>query len=106
MSTTVQHPAFPFHIVNGAPLSVEQDSVEEVAQAVSVLLLTSEGERQELPEYGVQDNAFQKLPPLEHYRRQVERWEPRAIVEQTQGWVNGLDSLVSVQVDTARSTSA
>lgn len=57
---------------------VEQDTTDEVAQCVEVLMLTVEGERIELPEYGVPDLAFSTGIPMTELETRIEEWEPRA----------------------------
>lgn len=57
---------------------VEQDSVEDVVQCVEALLLTLEGQRLELPDYGIPDPVFSTTLPLAEIQSRIEEWEPRA----------------------------
>lgn len=57
---------------------LEQDTLEEVAQSVQVLLTTTEGTRIEVPEYGVRDMVFADSIDLEAISTAVDEWEPRA----------------------------
>lgn len=75
----VPHLAFPFRLErDGSAAVLEQDTLDEVAQSVQVLLMTHEGERLEVPEYGVADLVFAAEPDLEGISAAVEEWEPRA----------------------------
>lgn len=76
----VPHFAFPFHLEDGRAAVVEQDSVDDVATCVEVLLRTNEGERLEVPEYGLRDLVFQVGFDHPAIRAEIERWEPRASV--------------------------
>jgi phage baseplate assembly protein W len=71
--------ASPFDILSdGSVREVEQDSVEEIAMAVELILRWPIGFREELTEFGVPELAFrdrQDVPSL--IRQYVERWEPR-----------------------------
>ncbi len=65
---------------DGGLATVAEDSVEEVAQSVAVILRTRPGERLAEPELGLADPAFADLP-VEALLGAVERWEPRADAE-------------------------
>lgn len=83
MSTdaNVPHLAIPFRIErNGSAAVIEQDTVDDVAQCVEVLLSTVEGERIELPSYGVPDYLFKVNFNIPAIMGQIEQWEPRAAV--------------------------
>lgn len=76
---SVPHFEFPLRMGPGGRLSVlEQDTPDEIAQAVLVLLSTIEGERIELPEYGIEDPLFTIDLDLNMIRQAIEEWEPRA----------------------------
>jgi phage baseplate assembly protein W len=59
--------------------TVEQDTPEDVAQCVEVLLMTETGSRVEVPEYGVDPWVFRR-PDRTAVVAACERWEPRAKV--------------------------
>lgn len=74
------HFKYPFRLsTNGADV-LEQDSIEEVAQSVQVLVSTRIGTRVELPTYGIPDQAFTTDPEVNAavIRSQCAEWEPRA----------------------------
>lgn len=79
---TVPHFQVPFEIAeDGSPRCVEQDSLDDVAQCIEVLLMTPVGSLIELPSYGIPDPMF-----VEHLDRPailgaIDRWEPRAAVK-------------------------
>lgn len=62
--------------------TVEQDSVDDVAQCVYMLLATPRGSRLEEPDYGVEEVLWDGFPPdLSEWFTQIAIWEPRAEVE-------------------------
>ncbi len=76
-----QHLAVPLSLTPGGCLAtVAEDSVEEIAQSVAVILRTEPGDRLTEPELGLADPAFADLPP-QALLSAIERWEPRASVE-------------------------
>lgn len=63
----------------GRLVTVEQDTDAEIAQCVYALLATEPGQRVELPEYGLEDQAFREGgADLTEIRAEIEEWEPRA----------------------------
>ena len=55
----IPHLRIPFRITSsGAADVVEQDSIDDVAQCVEVLLRTRPGDRPEVPEYGIDEPLF------------------------------------------------
>lgn len=76
----VPHFSFPFRLAAGGSFDVlEQDTLDEVSQSVEVVLMTRQGERLEVPDFGVPDLAFQVDMPYSTIRAAVDRWEPRAV---------------------------
>jgi len=56
--TVIPHLALPLRVIDGHLATVEQDSEADILQCVRVVLLTPRGARDELPEFGVPDQAF------------------------------------------------
>jgi phage host-nuclease inhibitor protein Gam len=54
---------------------VEQDSFDDIVACLARIASYTVGSRDELPEFGITQLAFQQTGPL---RAQLERWEPRA----------------------------
>ena len=80
-TTDVPKLSVPFTVTDGRIDVVEQDSDAEIAQCVFALLATEAGTRIELPDYGIEDPAFQEDGiDLAAMRRDVGEWEPRADV--------------------------
>lgn len=77
------HFKFPFSFTpDGARVQVtEQDSDDEVMDCLEVLLLTEQGERIELPDYGIQEQDF-RLNGIDAVAvtNSVHQWEPRASI--------------------------
>ena len=77
--TDVPHFAFPLRYVNGSAVVNEQDSIDDIADCVTAICLTQEGERDELPEFGITELTFQQQPvSLAGLLSQIATWEPRA----------------------------
>lgn len=76
---TIPHIAFPFRVTPaGVVDTVEQDTLDEVAQNVRVIVSTVEGERIEVLGFGVPDLVFRNQLPYSVLQAEVEEWEPRA----------------------------
>ena len=91
----VPHLAFPFRIGrDGAAVVLEQDTLDEIAQSVQVLMMTHEGDRLEVPDYGISDLVFTVDPDLEAISAAVEEWEPRAVTRITDGYDDQVDDLI------------
>lgn len=97
----IPHLKVPLTIgVDGHAEVVEQDTWEEVAQCVQVLLMTRIGDRIESPEYGIPDQVFTTVPDLLTIQAAIERWEPRARTTLTddQDWLDELIRRLIVEV--------
>lgn len=74
----IPHLALPLTIGPDGSFNVlAQDTVEEVAQSVGVLLGTTLGERTMVPSYGVSDPDF-TVPDAGEIVQAISQWEPRA----------------------------
>ena len=78
---TVPHLALPLTLgPNGSFNTIQQDTIEEVAQSVEVILGTPLGSRLQVPGFGVPDPVLTELSPSAHQIQQViAQWEPRAL---------------------------
>lgn len=76
--TDIPHFQFPFEFKDGRFAEVEQDTIEDVAGCVEVVLRTPVGHRDELPEFGTHNPSFTAPPDIDSLRRAVTEWEPRA----------------------------
>lgn len=63
----------------GSLETLEQDTQDEVSQCVEVLLSTVEGQRLELPGYGIPDPTFSPVISVHEMDARIAEWEPRAI---------------------------
>jgi phage baseplate assembly protein W len=78
----IPHFAYPFRLDAQGVRVTEQDSLDEIFDCAVTTLLTTIGERTELPEFGRHDQAFrQNGADLEELRNVLARWEPRAIID-------------------------
>jgi phage baseplate assembly protein W len=74
----VPHLAFPVRLFGTSFLSYEQDTIDDIASCVELILLYEPGSREMLPEFGTQDPTFETQPiDLQQIAAAVERWEPR-----------------------------
>jgi phage baseplate assembly protein W len=77
----IPHLAIPFRVTaSGSAAVVDQDSFEEIAQCVGVLMSTTAGERIELPDYGIPNPVFQAESEVDtaELAMAIQKWEPRA----------------------------
>lgn len=99
----VPHLALPFSVSRDGTANVlEQDSLGEITQCVSVLVGTTLGERIEQPDYGVPDQTFRTEIERGAILQAIEEWEPRALAT-LEDHPDALDELVRhVQVSVGR----
>jgi phage baseplate assembly protein W len=95
--------AYPLRIdpASGTFAVVEQDSVDDVAGCVEVVLRTRVGDRDELPEFGIPDLTFLELPlDLDDLVDMVSLWEPRAelLIEEAPQVLNDLTTRLQITV--------
>lgn len=73
--------AIPFQFgPNGQPLTVEQNSLDDVAACVAVILATPLGSRVDIPLLGVEDQTFSQTFDPGLLTAAVAEWEPRAVI--------------------------
>jgi phage baseplate assembly protein W len=77
---SIPHLALPFRIENGRAATVEQDTDEEVLQCVQVIVSTMQGQRVELPDFGIPDPAFTVDVDEAAILAELNEWEPRALI--------------------------
>ena len=65
---------------SGQVATIQQDSYEDVANCVEMVLNTPRGFRSALPEFGIDDPTFTQVDP-NTLRADLQDWEPRAIVD-------------------------
>jgi hypothetical protein len=79
MAVETPHFGLPFTLRASGATVVEQDSVDDVANCCTVILMTPIGSRDLAPELGVQDLTFRHRPVLAgHIESLVATQEPRA----------------------------
>lgn len=75
----IPHIDQPPRFEGGRLVVVEQDSVEEVANAVENVLRFTPGDRTDVPEFGTPDQTFkQGGADPDEIDRAISQWEPRA----------------------------
>jgi hypothetical protein len=83
VSTVIETPRFdlPFRIGQQGAAVVEQDTLDDVANCVVVVLSCPRGWREEAPNFGVPDFAFKRQPiGTEQINSLVSSQEPRAVL--------------------------
>lgn len=74
---------FPFQLsASGSPVDIEQDGDTEVLDCVEVILRTIPGTRIDLPDFGLEEQAFLEggADPSQVLSA-IRAWEPRALVQ-------------------------
>lgn len=75
---TARHLALPLRLApDGHLVALDQDSPEEIAQSVALLVATRPGERRSVPGYGVPDPLGSGFDP-DVADEAIEEWEDRA----------------------------
>lgn len=78
MSVDVPKLKVPFSVSGGRVEVLEQDTLDQIAQCVYVLLSTELGSRIELPDYGISQQAFKKGGvDVVELQDSVSTWEKR-----------------------------
>jgi phage baseplate assembly protein W len=79
------HFALPLRYVNGSAVVNQQDTMDDITSCVLAICLTTPGDRDEMPDFGIEDPTFgaQQIP-LAAIVAQIENWEPRATILATQ----------------------
>lgn len=74
----IPHFDLPFRFVAGSAATVEQDSLDDVTNAVEAVLRYRRGHRIDVPEFGITDPALAARVDVLDLQTEVEQWEPRA----------------------------
>lgn len=99
MAVETPHFKFPFRFSStGTRIQyVEQDSDDEILDCIEVLLSTTQGERIELPDYGIADQVFRENGVNSaHILAQIRKYEERADVQLEPHQIRNLIQKVSV----------
>lgn len=80
-TASVPHIAWPLELIGGHLAVLEQDSLDEVTQAVNVLLHTPRGARVLAPDFGIDDPTFTEGLDTDEVLTQVAAYEDRAVVD-------------------------
>ena len=65
---------------SGQVVTMEQDSYQDVANCVEMVLNTPKNLRSALPEFGIDDPTFTQVDP-NALRADLQDWEPRAVID-------------------------
>lgn len=93
----VQLLSFPFRLQsNGRLATVEQDSDDHVAEELAIIVLSQPGERDLVPDFGVNDPAFDTVS-REQVEAQVDLFEvPAAIQDITAVTVDDTRQIITI----------
>jgi phage baseplate assembly protein W len=105
--SSVETPHFdiPFRLSGSSIAVVEQDSIDDVADCVVVIVSTPIGWRDEAPTFGIPDQAMIRQPlDAAELARDIGSQEPRAllIVDERVDQTDELIALVNIGVSTVR----
>lgn len=81
---------FTFDLRTGDVVTVEQDSIDDIAQCVKNICSYIKGTREERPDFGITDQTFEEGGvDINKLRQEVEEFEPRASMafSTTADWV-------------------
>src|SRR4051794_22468029 len=98
--TEIPHFKLPFQLAADGTRAqvVEQDSDDEILDCIEVLLSTTQGERIEIPDYGIRDQAFrQHGADTAHILAQIRKYEERADINLAPGVIQELVQRVDVE---------
>lgn len=85
MAIDIPHFDLPFRYSGTAPVVAEQDSLADVVNCVTAIVLTQTGERLEVPSFGIDQPVFAQQPvDLSSILNQIAALEPRADIVMSQ----------------------
>jgi hypothetical protein len=100
MAVETPHFAHPFTIGEQpdgtlAALVREQDDIDEITDCVTRIVLFNRGDRDELPDFGIDDPLFAQQPiDTRRLSAQVAEWEDRVEVD-ADSQIDSLDDLIA-----------
>lgn len=109
MAVLIPHLDIPLRYVASKPVTVEQDSIEDIINCVEAILRTFRGQRLEAPSFGIEDPSFYNQPiDLQTILSAVLDQEPRAavLIEQHPDTFDALIDDVLVKVSTNQEAQA
>lgn len=99
----IPHLRIPMRVISDGTFETNgQNSLDDLAQCVQVLMLTEIGDRIEVPAYGVAPMLFSTVRP-NLVEDAIHRWEPRASVAVSAIIGENWDDLVTNVVENVRS---
>lgn len=98
MATIIPHFDLPLRLENGSFVTVEQDTLDDVANCVSAICRFVQGARPEAPKFGIPEQTFLELvDPLSVHAAVITN-EPRADITVTRQVIDGLVQELDVSV--------
>lgn len=88
----MKHLAFPLRVTPTGLATVVQDSADDIAQSIQLLLRTRPGERRSVPDYGLPDPTFGTRLDEDDVLEAISEWEDRAVLDDLD-----LEQLVTVR---------
>jgi phage baseplate assembly protein W len=94
------HFALPLRYVNGSAVVNQQDSMDDIASCVEAVCRTNPGDRDEMPDFGIEDPTFSPQPiPLGPLLSQITTFEPRATLLASQAPAMLDAAIANVQIN-------
>jgi hypothetical protein len=101
VAVDVPHFDLPFRFDHGAAAVNEQDSLDDIAVCVEAIVRYEQGQRPELPEFGIPDYTFRQGDfDTDDLQDAIEVWEERAdlLIEDDYDRFDELVQLVEIRV--------
>lgn len=93
---SIPHIAMPIEFTGNRYRFNQQGTTDEVSACVAVICSFTRGSREEAPEFGIRDPAFQQRPvDIADVQQACETYEPRATVRVTETPYSASDPLAA-----------
>lgn len=79
--TELPHFAIPLRFKNGAAVVNDQDTLDDLADCIQVIMRTPIGHRIDKPDFGIHDPAFRVVRNDNDIMAAIDQWEPRVEYE-------------------------
>lgn len=103
----IPHLALPIEFLGSQYATVQQDTTAEVAACVAAIVAFPIGYREDQPEFGITDPAFQTRPiDTAEIEEVIDQYEPRAELTVSESAYNPSDPLAAeIEIEVAVSTA-
>jgi phage baseplate assembly protein W len=109
VASVIPHFDIPLRYNGATPAVVDQDTVEDIINCVEVAIRTTQGQRIEIPDFGIPDLTFSQQPvPVQEIFDTILKYEPRAtiLIDQNPSVINQMIAEIKVRVSAQEVTGA